>query len=121
MANILCCMALSIPFGLLGDRFGMRNSMLLGCISIFASVMLLLAFREFPLLLASFILLGVGSSSFSILLQPLYASHFKGKEMDRAFGVMGFVSLASNALGSLLGYIPPALMSFQSLSLAEAY
>lgn len=121
MANILCCMILSIPFGLLGDRFGRRSSMLLGCISIFASVMLLLAFREFPLLLASFILLGIGNSSFSVLLQPLYASHFKGEEMDKAFGVMGFVGLASNAFGSLLGYIPPALMSFQGLSLAEAY
>ncbi|MBS7638351.1 MFS transporter, partial [Candidatus Bathyarchaeota archaeon] len=121
MANILCCMILSIPFGLLGDRFGRRNSMLLGCVSIFASVMLLLAFREFPFLLVSFILLGVGNSSFNVLLQPLYASHFEGEEMDKAFGVMGFVSLASNALGSLLGYIPPALMSFQGLSLAEAY
>lgn len=120
-ANILSCMALSIPFGLLGDRFGRRNSMLLGCISLYASIMLFLAFREFHLLLASFILLGFGNSAFRVLLQPLYASYFNGEEMDRAFGVMGFVSLASNALGGLLGYIPPALMSFQGFSLAEAY
>jgi MFS family permease len=121
MANILTSMALSIPFGILGDRFGRRNTMLLGCVALFSSVLLLLASREYPLLIASFILLGVGNSAFSALLQPLYSSFFEDGEMDRAFGIMGSVSLASNAIGGLLGYIPPALMGLLGLDLAMAY
>lgn len=121
MANTLCCMALAIPFGILGDLYGRRNSMLLGCMALIASVNLLLAFRDFPYLLASFLLLGVGNSAFSVLLQPLYASHFKEDQMDGAFGLLGFISLASNALGGLLGYIPPALMGLLGLTLSDAY
>ncbi len=119
--NLLSCMALSIPFGLLGDRYGRRNIMLLGCGALISSVNLLLMARETLSLFASFLLLGVGNSAFTVLLQPLYASHFEGEDMERGFGILGFLSFASNAVGGLLGYIPPILMERYRLPLAEAY
>ena len=120
-ANVVCSAVFAIPFGIIGDRFGRRNAMIVGGLAYDLFIVLLLTTRSFPLLLIAFGLMGLGNSSFSVLMQPLYASYFRNEEMDKAFSLMGFLNLASSAAGSLLGYIPPALMSWYGLSLARAY
>ena len=121
MANIVSTAVFTIPFGLLGDRYGRRNMMIIGGITFDLSLLLLVMTRSFPLLFLSFLLLGLGNASFNVLLFPLYASYFDEGELEEAFGLLRFMNLISSSLGSLLGLVPPLLTRFTGLTLSSAY
>ncbi len=121
MVNIVSMAVFSIPFGVLGDRYGRRNMMIVGGAAFDFSFILLIATRSLPLLSLSFLLLGLGNASFNVLLFPLYASYFDEGKLEEAFGLMNFMSLTASSLGSLLGLIPPTLTKLRGLTLSYAY
>lgn len=68
----------------------------------------------------AWLLLGLGNSATS-LFGPLYSSFFDHDDMDKAFGLQGFVNIASNAVGNLFGLIPPILVSQWMITLSRSY
>ena len=83
-------------------------------------IILFIASRTMRLLILSLLLLGLSDATF-VVLTPLYSSFFKEEDMDRAFSLEGFLSIASLSAGSLFGFIPPMLVESLGLGVLDSY
>ena len=111
---------LTIPAGILADRYGMKRIIVFGfAVTSIAMALLLVGKTSFGFSFAWF-LLGIGNST-GALFGPLYSSMFDHDDMDRAFGLHGFINIASTAIGSLFGLIPPLLVSRLTFTLTGSY
>ncbi len=111
---------LTIPAGILADRYGMKRVILFG-FAVNAVAMLLILTSETTFMFSlAWLLLGVGNSTGS-LFGPLFSSLFDHDDLDQAFGLQGSINIGSNAFGSLFGLIPPLLVSNYGLSLSQSY
>ena len=63
--------ALSLPVGLLQERIGKRNMVNIGMLVTAAGLLLPFAFYSFPVLLAGFMLLGIGNTIIQVSANPL--------------------------------------------------
>lgn len=72
------------------------------------------------MLMFAFLLIGLSNATF-VVLTPLYSSFFDKENMDKAFGLMGFLSIVTISIGSLMGFIPPMLAARHGFSLRSAY
>lgn len=99
----------AIPAGFLADRYGKTKILISSFILFSASALILLFYRSFELLGLSFLLFGLSDAG-TVVLNPLYSSFFKSGEMDKAFGLLGFLNIIAISIGSLFGFIPPALV-----------
>lgn len=111
---------LTVPAGLLADRVGKKKVILTGFLFSGIAMLLLITGRTIFHFSLAWLLLGLGNSA-SSLFGPLYSSFFDHDDMDKAFGLQGFVNIASNAIGSLLGLIPPILVSQWAITLSRSY
>lgn len=110
----------AIPAGFLADRYGKTRILILGFLIFSAGAVILLFNRSFEFLVLSFLLFGLSDAG-TVVLSPLYSSFFESSEMDRAFGVLGFLNLIAISVGSLFGVIPPILVSSLALSREASY
>lgn len=111
---------LTIPAGILADRYGMKRIILFGfAVTSLAMLMLLTSNTTFMFSLA-WLLLGVGNSTGS-LFGPLFSSLFDHDDLDQAFGLQGSINIGSNAFGSLFGLIPPLLVTNYGFTLSRSY
>jgi MFS family permease len=72
------------------------------------------------ILIFSLLLLGLSDATF-VVLAPLYSSFFEDGDMDRAFSLDGFLSIAFFSFGSLLGFIPPRLVANFGYRAVDSY
>ena len=111
---------LTIPAGILADRYGKKKVILFGfTVNSIAMAIMLTADTLFWLSLA-WLLLGIGNST-TALFGPLFSSLFDDDDMDRAFGLHGGINIASTAIGSLFGLIPPFLVASKGFTLTKSY
>jgi MFS family permease len=111
---------LTMPSGVLANRYGKKKVILFGfTVNSIAMAILLSTDTLFWLSLA-WLLLGIGNST-TALFGPLFSSLFDDDDMDRAFGLHGGINIASMALGSLFGLIPPFLVSSYGFTLTKSY
>jgi MFS family permease len=111
---------LTIPAGMLADRYGMKRIITLGFAINVVTMIMLLSSKTLFMFSLSWLLLGIGNSTGS-LFGPLFSSLFDHDDLDQAFGLQGSINIGSNAVGSLFGLIPPILVSNVGLSLSRAY
>lgn len=111
---------LTIPAGILADRIGKKMVILFGFLMSGTAMFLVLTGKTLLVFSIAWLLFGIGGSTYS-LFGPLYSSFFEHNDMDRAFGLQGFVNIASNAIGNLFGLIPPVLVSRYMLTLTSSY
>jgi MFS transporter, FHS family, L-fucose permease len=71
MAVFVWFFVLSVPIGILQDRIGKRNMVNIGMIVTAAGLFLPFVFYSFPLLLAGFMLLGIGNTIIQVSANPL--------------------------------------------------
>ena len=71
MAVFVWFFVLSVPIGILQDRIGKRNMVNVGMIVTAAGLFLPFVFYSFPLLLAGFMLLGIGNTIIQVSANPL--------------------------------------------------
>ena len=121
MMQPISTVLLTIPAGILAGRFGTKKMLLVTFIPWGLSSALLLISKSIEMFMLSFLLLGVVEASAGVLLGPLYSSFFDSKDMDRAFGLHGFLNIISVSLGSLFGFVPPTLVSNYGYTLQSAY
>jgi MFS family permease len=120
MMNALATTILTIPSGILADRYGKKNMIATGFISVFISMYLFFTANSVQTFAVSFLLIGVCNACCSVL-TPLYSSFFKEDDMDQAFGLWGLLNIVSMSAGSLVGYVPDYLVSSFSLNLNDSY
>ncbi|MBS7619809.1 MFS transporter [Candidatus Bathyarchaeota archaeon] len=100
---------ISIPAGFLADRYGKTKILISSFILFSFSALILLFYRGLELLGLSFLLFGLSDAG-TVVLNPLYSSFFESGEMDKAFGLLGFLNIIAISIGSLFGFIPPTLV-----------
>ncbi|MFH2111054.1 MAG: MFS transporter [Candidatus Bathyarchaeota archaeon] len=120
MMNALSSTVLTIPAGIMADRYGKRKMILIGLASVALSMVVFFLADSVELFALSFLLIGVSNATGTVL-TPLYSSFFEGDDMDRAFGFYGLINLMAISFGSLGGFIPPYLVTSMGVTLVEAY
>jgi MFS family permease len=120
MMNAIGAALLTIPAGILADRYGKKRIVLFGFSLWWLSAILALTTRSIEVFRLAFLVIGV-SNAISAVWTPIYSSFFEKRDMDRAFGLLGFLNIVSMSLGSLLGFIPPMLVANYNFTLQSAY
>ena len=120
MMNALASTILTIPAGIMADRFGKRKMILIGLTSVALAMVVFFLADSVELFALSFLLIGVSNATGTVL-TPLYSSFFEGEDMSKAFGFYGMINLAAMSFGNLGGFIPPYLVSAMGVTLMEAY
>ena len=111
---------LTLPFGVLADRYGRRRLLLVGFAMDAISLIFLVTASSFPLFAFSSLLNGIAASG-RALLTPIYSDFFDRADMDKAFGLYGFVSIAGDSVGSMTGFLPQLLVSGYGYTQQSAY
>ena len=120
MMNALSAAILTIPMGVLADKYGKKNVMYLLIISMLVSAPLLLFTKSISMFKLAFLSIGVGNAA-AVILSPIYSSYFEKDEMDKAFGLFGALNIVTISFGSLLGFIPPFLVDVYGFTFQTAY
>lgn len=120
MMNAMSAAVLTIPMGILADRYGKKRMMLLGTFSTILSVVLVLCSRNVDLYRIGFLGIGVSNAA-AVIFSPLYSSFFDNGDLERAFGLWGSLNIVTMSIGSLLGFIPPLLVDRFGFSLQASY
>lgn len=120
MVNALSCSLLSIPGGILVDRYGKKKMMILSLTLMASGMALLLTSSTLVYFQLAFLFIGAGNACFSMF-APLYSSFFAKADMEKAFGLYGLLNIMSMSLGSLVGYVPAMLMGRYLLSDVSSY
>ncbi len=114
MANFLPSMVflwfflLSVPTGLLMNRIGKRKTVLLSLVVTAVALILPLCGYNYPVLLASFCLLGIGNTLMQVSLNPLASCIVSGEKFASTLTFGQFVK-------AIASFIAPILASWASL------
>jgi MFS family permease len=120
MMNAVGSVLLTIPAGILADRYGKKIIFLLGWPIGALSALFYLGTESVELFYLAFLFLGFFSAT-TVVWNPIYSSFFRKEDMDRAFGLLGFIRIISRSLGSILGLVPPLLVAHYGFSLQNSY
>ena len=120
MMNALSAAILTIPMGILADRYGKKKLVYACAVSTVIAGPLLLFTRSVLMFKLAFLSIGVSNAA-AVVFSPIYSSFFEKEDMDKAFGFYGALNIATISLGSLFGFIPPLLVERLGFSLSSAY
>jgi MFS family permease len=120
MMNALSAAILTIPMGIVADRYGKKRLMYVCAGSTVVAVPLLLLTKSVLMFKLAFLSIGVSNAA-AVVFSPIYSSFFDKDEMDKAFGFYFALNIATVSLGSLLGFIPPLLVGRFGFSLSSSY
>lgn len=120
MMNALGTAIVTIPTGVLADRYGKKRIMIVGFVLTISAISLVLTARTGEMFMAAFFLIGLSNATF-VVITPLYSSFFEDSDMDRAFGIYGFLNIVSMSLGSLIGHLPPIMVNSYGFSFQSSY
>lgn len=120
MMNALSAAILTIPMGILADRFGKKKLVYVCALSTIVAGPLLLFTRSVLMFKLAFLSFGVSNAA-AVVFSPIYSSFFEKEDMDKAFGFYGALNIATISMGSLLGFIPPLLVERLGFSFSSAY
>ncbi|MDP2901121.1 MAG: MFS transporter [Candidatus Bathyarchaeota archaeon] len=120
MVRMIAIAILTLPMGVLSDRYGRARVLMGGQLFFIVGLAIIPFARTIEAFSLVLLLMGVAASAF-VVMGPIYSSFFRGEEMDKAFGVQGFINITSSAAGSLTGLIPPMLVSGWGMGAAESY
>ncbi len=109
MAVFIWFFLLSLPIGLLQDRIGKRNMVNIGMGVTALGLLLPFFFYSFPLLLAGFVLLGVGNTIIQVSANPLLIDVVPG---NRSASFLSF----SQFIKSIGSMVAPFLASYFALT-----
>ena len=102
--NSLSCTLLSIPCGIMADRYGKKKMMLASFAFMTTGMILALTSKTIPYLQLAFMFIGASNACFTMF-TPLYSSFFEKDDMEKAFGLYGLLNILSMSLGSLVSEI----------------
>lgn len=108
MANLLPSMVffwflvLSVPTGLLMNKIGRKNTVLLSLLVTVPSLIIPLFHYSFSTMLISFLLLGIGNTLMQVSLNPLMASIVSGNKMSSALTFGQFIKAIASFVAPII-------------------
>ncbi len=120
MMNALSAAILTIPMGMLADRYGKKKLVYACAASTIVAAPLLLFTKSIMMFKLAFLSFGVSNAA-AVVFSPIYSSFFEKEDMDKAFGFYGALNIATISLGNLLGFVPPILVEKLGIALSSAY
>lgn len=120
MMNAISSTILTLPAGIIADRYGKRRILLVGALATTASMIIFFSTMSIHAFAVAFLLIGVGNAS-AVVFTPLYSGLFDEDDLEKAFGLWGFTNLASLSLGSLVGFVPPMMVGSLGIPDTLAY
>ncbi len=108
MANFLPSMVflwfffLSVPTGLLMNRIGKRNTVIISLVITVLAMLLPLCAYSYPILLASFCLLGIGNTLMQVSLNPLISCIVRGEKLASTLTFGQFIKAIASFITPLI-------------------
>jgi MFS family permease len=120
MMNEIVRTLLTIPMGILADRYSRKKIALFGILPGSLFLIILISTKSLKVFRLAFLLLGLCNAA-GVVWSPMFSSFFTREDMDRAFGLSGFLNIIGLSLGSLTGLVPPILVARYGFSLQSSY
>lgn len=120
MMNALSATILTVPVGILADRYGKKKVIIAGLVAVTVAMTMFFMSNSMTTFAISFLFIGVANSTGTVI-APLYSSFYEKEDMDPAFGLWQVIMISAMSLGSLGGYAPQIMMSAYGIDLATAY
>jgi MFS family permease len=112
--------ALSIPFGIIADRFGRLKMLVLGNVCASLSLIGFALTNNLGLILLVAVLEGAGEAAYAVSFSALVAEKAGNEHRTVAFSLLAFLGWVAGALGNFIVSAVPAVQSF-GLSFKEAH
>ncbi|SEK93321.1 MFS transporter [Parapedobacter koreensis] len=93
---------LSVPTGILQDRFGKKRAMVIGIFVTTVAMVLPFVHYSFPMMLVTFILLGVGNTMIQVAANPLLQDAVPAERLSGFLSFSQFLKAITSLLGPLL-------------------
>ena len=93
---------LSIPFGILADRYGRRKMLILGNVCASLSLIGFALTSALPLVLAVAVLEGTGEAAYAVSFVAMVADKAGNEKRTAAFSLLSFLGWVAGALGSFV-------------------
>lgn len=110
----LTLVAESIPLGMVADRYGRRNMLLIGNVCASLSLIGFALTSNFVLLLLVAMVEGTGEASFAVSVSALIADHAGDEKRTRAFSLLAFLGWIASGIG---GFVIASVASLQSIGI----
>lgn len=120
MMSSIAMFVFTIPAGILADRYGRGKVMMAGWIPLLVQMAIILTSSSLEMMSFAWLLNGIGNATSNVL-TPIFSSLFEKEDLDKAFGLRGFINIVSMSAGSLMGFIPPMLVTTYGYSLRFSY
>ena len=120
MMNPLGAALLTIPAGVLADRYGKSRVWLTGILFSWTAFLIVSTRQDYGMLRIAHLLFGLSNAT-GVVFGPIYSGFFEKGELDKAFGTLNFINITMMSLGNLMGHIPPMLMARYSFTKTSAY
>lgn len=108
----LTLVAESIPLGIVADRYGRRNMLLIGNVCASLSLIGFALTSNFTLILLVAVVEGTGEASFAVSVSALIADKAGDQKRTPAFSLLAFLGWIASGLG---GFAIASVTSFQSI------
>lgn len=108
LANLLPMMVFvwfaifSVPTGMLMNRIGRKNTVVLSMIFTFVAMLLPFIVYEFSFLLVAFALLGIGNTILQVSLNPLLTNVVRGDRLSSSLTLGQFIKAIASFLGPII-------------------
>lgn len=108
LANLLPMMVFlwfavfSVPTGLMMNRLGRKNTVLVSMVITFAAMIIPLLSYKFPFLLVAFALLGIGNTILQVSLNPLLTNVVRGDRYTSSLTLGQFIKAIASFLGPII-------------------
>jgi MFS transporter, FHS family, L-fucose permease len=108
LANLLPMMVFlwfavfSVPTGLMMNRLGRKNTVLISMIFTLVAMIIPLIAYEFPVLLIAFALLGIGNTILQVSLNPLLTNVVRGDRLTSSLTLGQFIKAIASLLGPII-------------------
>jgi MFS family permease len=110
----LTLVAESIPLGIVADRYGRRNMLLVGNVCASLSLIGFALTTNFALLVVVAVVEGTGEASFAVSVSALIADHAGNEKRTPAFSLLAFLGWIASGVG---GFVIASVASLQSVGL----
>lgn len=105
MTLFLWFAVLSVPTGLMMNKLGRKNTVILSMVITFLAMMIPLISYSFPMMLVAFGLLGIGNTIIQVSLNPLLTNVVRGDRLTSSLTLGQFIKAIASFLGPILAAV----------------
>ena len=102
MMVFLWFLILSVPTGLLMNKIGRKNTVVISNIITFVAMIIPLISYQFPVILVAFALLGIGNTLIQVALNPLLTNVVSGEQLTSSITFGQFIKAIASFLGPII-------------------